>query len=314
MRSIFIIFTFFGFTAFGQNYSVDYSTETYQALSGANLVDETPTGGNVGNVTYELIPIGFDFEFEGDTYNSLKPSDNGWVQFFEGSEDRYISIYDCDLKNFNDTQAESPIYYKTEGTPGNRTFKLEYVKAGFENDSENNDFVHFQLWILEYCNEFEIHVGNHSIEASENDLFFNGNSSAFHGYGSYSPSFDFYTLAGPVSSPLLQSDGLTTLDTIPESGTVFKFSNCQLGINTIVSESDLTIYPNPAESLITIEISTTYEIDQIQLIDLNGRIIQEINWQGAKLQTLNIEELSTGLYFIRTLSTTEIRSYKFEKK
>ena len=41
------------------------------------------------------------------------------------------------------------------------------------NDSEQDDYINYQLWIYEYCNVFEFHIGELSIAPLESDLFFN---------------------------------------------------------------------------------------------------------------------------------------------
>lgn len=73
---------------------------------------------------------------------------------------------------------------------------------------------------------------------------------------------------------------------------------CVDSIITTVSDelmNNIFVYPNPAVNWINVE--TQQPIGQLQIIDLHGRIVQELNTNKSTVQ-LNIETLNPGMYFI----------------
>lgn len=62
---------------------------------------------------------------------------------------------------------------------------------------------------------------------------------------------------------------------------------------------NLKIYPNPAQSKISIDMSDIQNLVNLKLIDLSGRILMEReDVVGGSIQTYNIEAFKNGIYFI----------------
>ncbi|MEW4924618.1 T9SS type A sorting domain-containing protein [Algibacter sp. 2305UL17-15] len=68
----------------------------------------------------------------------------------------------------------------------------------------------------------------------------------------------------------------------------------------VVLEKGLTIYPNPANTVINISNTANLELTGLQLIDVQGRTIrsQETNPNDA-IQVMDISEINSGIYFIK---------------
>lgn len=66
------------------------------------------------------------------------------------------------------------------------------------------------------------------------------------------------------------------------------------------------IYPNPANNVLTVE--ATQAIQQIQVADINGQLLMEINNLGVNEQALRIDALPDGLYLlkVKTAETEQI--------
>lgn len=294
-----------------QNYTITYSSETYTPLAGATLLDESnPDIIGLGYELYQPIPIGFSFDLWGDSYDSLRVGELGYVSFNNGVADKhYISIFDCFLKDFQDNPALSPIYYETTGTPGDQVFKLEFVNKGFINDSEDNDYVNFQLFIYESCSEFEVRIGSFSTEPSEIDLYFNNSTMALIGTGQYNPGL-YYGLAGDPTNPNLQSDALMTLSAEPDSGTVYHFSECNLSLeeeNTLAFE----LYPNPANHQINLITNSITGISEIRLLNMMG---QQIAQYPATQTVIDVSSFEKGVYFVSVVLDNEIITQRFIKQ
>ena len=74
-----------------------------------------------------------------------------------------------------------------------------------------------------------------------------------------------------------------------------------------VEKTTVMIYPNPAQDYITIKSNHT--ISSVQITDFSGKVL----YKGTGT-TLNIRNLSRGVYFIRTMTDKGISNTKFVKK
>jgi alpha-tubulin suppressor-like RCC1 family protein len=72
-----------------------------------------------------------------------------------------------------------------------------------------------------------------------------------------------------------------------------------------------SIYPNPTNDKINIELSDDLEISKIVITDITGKIVLD---QNENLKTINVEDLSNGLYIIQLFSDQKIFQGKFVKK
>ena len=62
--------------------------------------------------------------------------------------------------------------------------------------------------------------------------------------------------------------------------------------------SNISVYPNPSSDH-RVNINSEYEIDEIQLISINGQIIQQISNPTLQNSTYSLENIPTGFYFLR---------------
>ncbi|MDP2176707.1 MAG: PKD domain-containing protein [Bacteroidota bacterium] len=73
-------------------------------------------------------------------------------------------------------------------------------------------------------------------------------------------------------------------------------------LNAINNDAVFSVYPNPTTSVINIAgiYSTLYQSKNIYIYDFNGRLVKSAVMDlNNDIQTINIEELKTGLYLIR---------------
>ena len=68
-----------------------------------------------------------------------------------------------------------------------------------------------------------------------------------------------------------------------------------------VENGTLTLFPNPANSYVTITVSGFNGEVEVQIVDLNGRTVSELRTQSSEL-TLDVSELAQGAYFVRVVS------------
>lgn len=299
--SLIAFFLLFIGNVVAQDYVVSYDSTAYVSLSTFETVNESnPEFDAIGDELYQKIPIGFTYNIEGESFDSLMVCESGYVLFRSGSiEKSYISIFDSPLKNFDDMPEASPIVYNTSGTDGNQIFILEFINVGFLNDSENNDSANFQLWLYESCSDFEVHIGPLEIESSEDDLFYNMNPSPILGYGNYETS-EFYALSGEIESPELVSSIGSSLNILPPNGSVFNFTKCQVGIPD-ENSGELSIFPNPTNGSVVLQFENFYHLDLIQILNQQGQVVE--SFKGLSRETVNIDLTSfeSGLYIVKAM-------------
>lgn len=72
----------------------------------------------------------------------------------------------------------------------------------------------------------------------------------------------------------------------------------------------LEIYPNPANNYLTIELQQKSEIE---ILNPHGQIIMTTNNKDNKA-TINLENLSNGVYFLRVKTNKEVITKKIIKE
>ena len=70
------------------------------------------------------------------------------------------------------------------------------------------------------------------------------------------------------------------------------------GIADVDAEGNLSIYPNPASSVVTIRVSEMLADAAVAIVDLNGRTVKSLALQGNSA-TFDVSQLAKGAYFVR---------------
>ena len=92
----------------------------------------------------------------------------------------------------------------------------------------------------------------------------------------------------------LSSKGYIELN--PDTG----FCNLILGVNDLVKNDNISIYPNPASNEINIIIENVDVRDiQIEVLNVLGELVFERTDKNNNHSTIDVSKLSTGIYFIR---------------
>jgi hypothetical protein len=85
-----------------------------------------------------------------------------------------------------------------------------------------------------------------------------------------------------------------------------------IAVNAIESEISAKVYPNPANDLIYIELETTDLNIDFQIRDLSGKLIRQNLLQNT-VNSISLDELSAGLYFVELRNEKGSRVYKIVK-
>lgn len=93
-------------------------------------------------------------------------------------------------------------------------------------------------------------------------------------------------------------------------GTMIKFSNVLLATEDVVKNS-ISIYPNPTSN--TIQISTIQKINQIELLDLSGKLIFSKKGNNLK-NNIDLTTYPKGVYILNVNSEGVISTHRIIKK
>lgn len=71
------------------------------------------------------------------------------------------------------------------------------------------------------------------------------------------------------------------------------------GINNVADAVSMSVYPNPASSELYVSISTSQKaISTIQLSDLTGRLVKEVNNVNSYTTPIRVDDMNTGVYLL----------------
>lgn len=82
-----------------------------------------------------------------------------------------------------------------------------------------------------------------------------------------------------------------------------------VGVNEYSNNNQITIYPNPATSQLT--LNTTEQINSVNIIDITGKTVKTI---VPNSNTIDVSELVKGIYFLQVQTDKGIANSKFIKE
>ncbi len=97
---------------------------------------------------------------------------------------------------------------------------------------------------------------------------------------------------------------------------VFLFLSYTGLANTWPAGEELSIYPNPASSELTVKIGLDYVSNtKLQIIDLTGKIVKDFSEKfdyehGIYKAQLDISDLNAGIYFVKIVQPDQVFSKK----
>lgn len=75
--------------------------------------------------------------------------------------------------------------------------------------------------------------------------------------------------------------------------------NSALAIDEKVLQSNVSIYPNPMENVLTIDNSNDIEIDQVVIYDVTGKQLITADINEAKQNSIDVSSLENGIYMMK---------------
>ena len=80
---------------------------------------------------------------------------------------------------------------------------------------------------------------------------------------------------------------------------------------TTIDKIDIKVFPSPASDYLKIKFDTDLELFNIELLDINGRVISAIDIaQSRSNQSINVTQIKNGMYFIKLYTSKGILTEK----
>ncbi|MFT6321330.1 MAG: hypothetical protein ACJAT4_002260 [Granulosicoccus sp.] len=334
-KSFLVLFSLFIFSSsYAQTfpYFLEIETDTYTDVEEATEL--TSVGDLWDDPNYD-IPIGFNFDFYGETYNNIQTvSLGGWLAF----EDPYttdsisflIPYFDdlADIENFN-TANQSTISHTTEGATGEQILKIQWKDCGFYEEIFSgtptaNNTVSFQLWLYEGTNNIEFRYGPSTLPDAATIHDYNSPVCGFiENLSTDTDDFDaFWHLTGDATNPTVTSSDITVIDTYsipgldsdPAEGQVYRFATVPTSIKAPTQNLDLNVYPTVIADEFFVEVSEEllHEKTQISVVNNLGQVIYNNTITNVK-ERLDASSFPAGIYYVRINNATGIGTKKIIK-
>ena len=281
-----------------QNYQLSFGNAPFAELTSPTTPLDWPFDWDD---EFALIPFGFSFPVGNETYDSLVLSSNGWAITLD--EVNEFNAYYVDLVAAGD---ETSVSYKTEVADGANVLKIEFLNAGFYEDTTGTARTSFQFWFYDNgC--WDCRIGPSFIV--DTVQIFEQYPGPFIGYANYTNE-QVLALVGLSNNPeLLTIDSIAfpSLNDVPSDGAFYTF--CEESASALDASQDIrqiSVFPNPVVSDLVIRSASN---GVWTVSDLQGRILE----RGMKDQTeeqIVLKDIPDGVYFIQLSGERPIRFLK----
>ena len=267
-----------------QDYQLASGNEAFTPLSLPNTPIDWPFDWDD---EYALIPFGFSFPVGDQTYDSLALSSNGWAITLD--EVNEFNAYYVDLIAAGD---ETSVSYKNDVENGVNVLKIEFLNAGFFEDTTGTARTSFQFWFYETgC--WESRIGPSIIV--DTVLIFEQYPGPFIGYANYTNE-QVLAVVGPSNTPeLLAIDSIAfpSLNDVPVDGIFYSFcEESSAALEQMQEGKQMHVFPNPAEAFVFIRsvLSGNWRI-----VDISGRVLTQ-GFKSKDEEFIDLTNFASGVY------------------
>lgn len=125
---------------------------------------------------------------------------------------------------------------------------------------------------------------------------------------------DYLTL-GAVAGVNVMKTRIDTIRAKYSNGIVECCNPASTGIAiSTIPQSELELYPNPASSLLFLDYSFDSKSVTIEIFDTRGQIVKQIRMNSSVKQSININDLTPGLYILKLNEGKNIYTQRFIKQ
>ena len=207
-----------------------------------------------------------------------------------------LNTIDCSIDYDLDTVATSSEDINTDGNLANDDTDGDGV-PNFQDNDDDGDLI---LTSEEYV--FTNNRNTNSVIDTDNDNIPNYLDNDDDGDGILTYNEDYN---GNGSA----ADDDTNNDSVPD---YLQFS-VALGISSVVQDNAIELYPNPVNDILNINNTTNETISSITIYAINGSKVKQSNAKNS-LTTIQVNDLLSGIYFVKIEMNNKVLNYKFIKK
>ncbi|WP_347174694.1 choice-of-anchor V domain-containing protein [Polaribacter uvawellassae] len=161
-------------------------------------------------------------------------------------------------------------------------------------------------------------VGTFTVSGTDNKLV-NGGTHVTHtsagntkntwNFNWTSPTTDVGEVKFYVAALAANANGSTSGDQVVTA------TSSNFNVLSLAKENqlDFTVYPNPVRDNLNIQLPTGVIKADVSVFDMSGKLIRNVNI-SAQNNTINVSELSTGVYILKLNSEGKLGSRQFIKK
>nr|WP_317633159.1 T9SS type A sorting domain-containing protein [uncultured Flavobacterium sp.] len=84
--------------------------------------------------------------------------------------------------------------------------------------------------------------------------------------------------------------------------------------NQTFENNSFSIYPNPTSDILFINHSENARIEQIEIYDVNGRLVLQPVVSDVSNAQINVNQLANGMYVLKIKTANQVQNFKFIKK
>ena len=201
--------------------------------------------------------------------------------------DIILSMVDCSIDFDNDTVPAATEDLNADTNLANDDTDADDL-ANFNDNDDDGDLV---LTNLEY-----VFPRNSALLDSDNDGILNYIDNDDDGDGVLTINEDANGNNNPADD---DADG----DGIPNF-----LENSSLSNQDFATQNNITIYPNPASDILTINNKTQEAITNVSIFSIKGDLVKQ-----SKSNTIVVSELQSGVYFVKIEMNKTVLNYKFIK-
>ncbi|MCG2611228.1 T9SS type A sorting domain-containing protein [Flavobacterium sp. SM15] len=231
----------------------------------------------------------------GTTYNNSSAFEQSIYAFDNGIiYEVKLRVVDCANDFDLDTVATSSEDLNGDGNLANDDTDNDGIPNFVDNDDDGD------IVLTQY--EYVFGKGTTAYLDTDNDTVLNYLDDDDDGDGVLTMNEDYNGNFNP-------SDDDTNTNSIPD----YLEQGVALGISSFALENGISIYPNPASDMISIENTTGKAINELSIYSVNGQLIKAFN-TAKSVQNLSISDLQTGIYFVKIRLEDKVINTKLIKK